>query len=127
MELIECSEKIIDNVLTAATAVHRELGPGLMEAVYEKALVIELLNAGLRVESQVAVPVFYQGQDLGLGFKVDVLVENSLVLELKAVDKIIDLHVAQLINYLKLLKIKRGYLINFNGNLLKHGIRRISI
>lgn len=127
MELKECDEGVIDRVLTAATTVHRELGPGLLETIYENALLIELLNAGVRAESQVAVPVVYRGQDLGLGFRVDILVENSLVLELKSTEKIIDLHVAQLINYLKLLKIKRGYLINFNGSLLKHGIRRVSI
>jgi GxxExxY protein len=114
-------------VLTAATKVHRELGPGLLESVYEKALAIELLGAGLKVQTQVDVPVIYCGHDLGIGFKADFVIEGGLVLELKSVDRLNDVHVAQLINYLKLMKIKRGFLINFNHVLLKHGIRRISI
>ncbi len=127
MGLAECDNEIIDKALTAATNVHRQLGPGLLESVYEKALLIECSKAELKVESQVDVPVMYDGQKLGLGFRADIIVEDSLILEIKSVDKLIDIHMAQLINYLKLLNIKRGFLINFNQRLLKHGIKRVSI
>ena len=127
MDLTECDEEIIDKTLTAATNVHRQLGPGLLESVYEKALLIECSKAGLKVASQVDVPVMYDGQNLGLGFRADIVVNDSLILEIKSVDKLTDIHMAQLINYLKLLGLKRGFLINFNQRLLKYGIKRVSI
>jgi GxxExxY protein len=127
MDLIECDDSTVDKVLTAATNVHQELGPGLLETVYEQALALELATVGLKLERQYPVPVKYRGKELGVGFKVDFLVENSLVLELKSVDELSKAHTAQLINYLRLLKIKRGFLINFNRPLLKQGIKRVSI
>ena len=127
MSLIECDEKLIDRVLTAATNVHRELGPGLLESPYEAALMIELALSGLAARNQMEVPVMYRGHDLGIGFRADIIVENQLLLELKAVKEIDDIHLAQTINYLKLLKFKRGYILNFNVPLMKLGIKRVSI
>ncbi|MGE0080282.1 MAG: GxxExxY protein [Thiohalomonadaceae bacterium] len=122
----DCDAWIIDGVLTAATRVHTELGPGLLESVYERALALELEAAGLRAASQVPVPVIYRGQDVGVVFRADLVVEDQLLLELKCVEQLSALHVAQTVTYLKLLGLKRGFLINFNTRLLKHGIRRVS-
>jgi len=123
----ECDERIIDAVLTAATRVHTELGPGLLESVYEQALALELEAAGLEAKTQVAVPVSYRGRDLGLGFRADLVVEEQLLVELKCVERVNSVHLAQVLTYLKLLGLKRGFIINFNTQLLKHGIRRISL
>ena len=125
--LKDCNEYLIERVLTAATTVHRELGPGLLESVYEKALVIELTEAGVGARPQVEIPVVYRGRDLGVGFRADVIVEDCLLLELKCVETITPVHTAQIITYLKLLQFKRGFLLNFNVRLLKQGIKRISI
>lgn len=127
MELVECGEAVAEQVIAAAITVHRILGPGLLEAAYEKALVFELRERGLKAECQVDAPLIYKANDLGIGFKADIIVESSLLLELKAVEKLTDVHVAQVITYLKLLKIKRGFLLNFNQKLMKSGIKRISI
>ncbi len=126
-KLADCGEVLIDLVLTAATRVHSELGPGLLESVYEAALVIELGEAGLKCECQVPIPVVYRGRELGIGFRADVIVEDCLLLELKSVDAFSPVHLAVTINYLKLLRFKRGYLLNFNKRLLKEGIKRVSI
>jgi len=123
----ECDERIIDAVLTAATRVHTELGPGLLESVYEQALALEPEAAGLEAKTQVAVPVSYRGRDLGLGFRADLVVEEQLLVELKCVERVNPVHLAQVLTYLKLLGLKRGFIINFNTQLLKHGIRRISL
>lgn len=122
-----CSERLIDQVLSAATKVHRELGPGLLESVYEKALMYELAEAGISAQSQLDIPVKYRGVELGLGFRADIIVENNLLLELKTVNEFSPIHLSQVITYLKVLNIKRGFLLNFNTKLLKHGIKRISI
>ena len=125
--LIECSEELIDKVLTAATNVHRTLGPGLLESVYELALMIELEEMGIPAKRQVEIAVIYHNRDLGTGFRADVIVADSLLLELKSVDAFAPIHLAIVINYLKLLRFKRGFLLNFNVPLLKHGIKRVSI
>jgi len=122
-----CSEDLIDKVLTAATNVHAILGPGLLESVYESALAIELDEMGIKYHRQVEVPALYKGHDLGVGFRADVIVEDSLLLELKSVEKITDIHLAKIITYLKLLKFKRGFFLNFNCIKMKDGIKRISI
>jgi GxxExxY protein len=113
--------------LDAAFAVHKELGPGLLESLYEKALAYELASRGLRVQCQVEIPVKYRGEDMGIGLRADILVEGNFLMEIKCVEKIIDLHMSQVITYLKLMNLKRGMLINFNTSLLKNGIKRISI
>jgi len=125
--VVGCSDEVIEAVLTAATVVHRELGPGLMESVYERALMIELGIAGLHAQNQVEIPVCYRGQDLGIGFRADIIVEGALLLELKAVDKLAPVHLSQVITYLKLLGFRRGFLLNFNRPLMRDGIQRVSI
>ncbi len=126
-DLKDCDEQLIDAVLTAATKVHITLGPGLMESVYELALMMELAEARIPAQRQVDIPVYYRGRELGVGFRADIIVADCLLLELKSVDVFTPLNVAQVINYLKLLRFKRGYLLNFNKRLLKEGIRRVSI
>lgn len=123
----DCDERLIEVVLTAATNVHRELGPGLLESIYELALLQELLDVGVTAKRQVEVPVFYRGVNLGVGFRADLIIEEQLVLEIKSVESIVAIHLSQLITYLKLTKIKRGFLLNFNARLLKDGIKRVSI
>jgi len=123
----DCTDELIQQVLGAAINVHKELGAGLLEIIYEKALMLELKETGLVAEQQKPVSVAYFGNDLGMGFRADIVVENQLVLELKSVDRFCDIHVAQLITYLKLLKIKRGFLLNFNSVKLTQGIKKISI
>ncbi|HUW29954.1 MAG TPA: GxxExxY protein [Sulfuriferula sp.] len=126
-ELRDCNEAIINAVLSAAIAVHRQLGPGLLESVYEHALMIELADAGIQACRQVEVAAYYRGHDLGLGFRADIIVADSLLLEIKSVEEFNPAHLAQVMTYLKLLGFKRGYLLNFKKRLLKDGIKRVSI
>jgi GxxExxY protein len=125
--LVDCPPELSDAVLDAATAVHSQLGPGLLESVYESALMLELEHAGIPARRQVPVPVLYRGHDLGVGYRADVIVDGRLALELKCIDAFLPVHLAQMITYLKLLRLKRGYLINFNRTRLKEGIKRVSI
>mgnify|MGYP006306208517 FL=1 len=125
--MIVCSEELIDRVLTAATNVHAILGPGLLESVYEAALAIELDEMGISYERQVPINAEFKGHDLGLGFRADMIVKKSLLLELKAVKKVTDLDLAKTITYLDQLKIKRGFMLNFHSKKLKDGIKRVSI
>lgn len=120
MELNDISGKIIE----CAIKVHRILGPGLLESTYEACLVHELRKAGLKVESQVFLPVFYEGIEIDAGYRLDILVEDVVIVELKAVEGILPIHEAQLLTYLKLSHKKLGLLINFNVVLLKNGIKR---
>jgi len=124
-ELKDCGEELIDRVLTAATTVHRELG--LLESVYKRALMMELAEARIPAEREVEIPVLYRGRELGVGFRADIIVADCLVLELKCIDSVSPIELAQVINYLKLLGFKRGYIINFKRRLLKEGIKRVSI
>ena len=117
MRINEISGQILDS----AIEVHRVLGPGLLEAVYEAALAIELESRGLRVQRQVSVAVFYKGADLETGFRLDLLVENCVSIELKSVEKLERVHNKQLQTYLKLADKRLGLLINFNVPLLKDG------
>ena len=127
MDLIECDETLIGDVLSAGILVHRELGPGLLESVYEQALLIELVDRGFKARHQVKVPVEYKGRDLGHGFRADLVVEESLLIEIKSVSVLNEVHLAQVMTYLRLLRFKPGLLLNFNQRLLRHGIRRVSI
>ena len=95
--------------------------------MYELALMMELGRAKIQAKRQVDVPVHYQGQELGIGYRADIIVEDSLLLEIKAVDELKPIHLAQIMTYLKLLGLKRGYLLNFNVRLMKEGIKRVSI
>ena len=106
--------------------VYNELGPGLMENVYEKALIIELLNRGLHIENQVPIEVRYKGCDLGLQYRVDVLVNKQVIIELKSVEILLPVHHKQLITYLKLAQKPLGFLINFNTESIKDNIIRVA-
>lgn len=108
----------------AAIEVHRLLGNGLLESVYEKALAFELRNRGLKVAEQVAIDVTYKGLPLELGFRADMVVENLVLLELKSVEKVTAVHRKQIQSYLNLTGIRLGYLLNFGASLMKNGITR---
>ncbi len=117
--------KITEIIIGAAMAVHRELGPGLLESAYEACLAYELPERGLSVERQKALPVRYRGVNVDCGYRIDLLVEGKVVVELKAVERLEAIHKAQLLSYLKLSGCKVGLLINFNVKVLKDGIRRL--
>ncbi|MEQ9413203.1 MAG: GxxExxY protein [Cyclobacteriaceae bacterium] len=119
-QLNQYSKEILDG----AIAVHREMGPGLLEAVYQQCLVKELILRNLRVESMVPIPLQYKGHYLNKDYIIDILVENEIILELKAVEMILPVHEAQFISYLKLANKRLGFLINFNVPLLKNGFKR---
>lgn len=112
-------------VFEAGLKVHRNLGPGLLESAYEECLYYELCKLGLKIEKQKALPLVYEEIKLDAGYRVDLLVENKLVLELKSVEALSDLHMAQILTYLKLSTCKLGLLINFNTVLFKDGVKRI--
>lgn len=112
-------------VVDAALQVHRELGPGLLESVYEACLCEELLSRDLRVERQAKLPIHYRGKELDADLRIDLLVEDVLILELKSVETIQPIHQAQLLTYLKLTRRRLGLLINFNVSLIKEGIHRL--
>jgi GxxExxY protein len=113
------------SVLDAAFAVHSELGPGLLESVYEHCLAEELRAAGLNVERQVAVPVAYRDARLDVGFRLDLLVERAVIVEIKAIDALASIHSAQVLTYLRFSNVRLAYLINFNSRRLKDEIRRL--
>ena len=118
-------DKITETIIGGAIAVHRVLGPGLLESAYEACLGYELVDRGLSVEQQKALPVRYRGVNLDCGYRIDLLVEGIIILELKAVEKIDPIHKAQVLSYLKLSDCKLALLINFNVKMLKDGIHRI--
>ena len=117
--------KITEIIIGAAIAVHRELGPGLLESAYEACLAYELTERGLIVERQKALPVKYKDVKLDCGYRIDLLVEKKIIIELKAVQKIEPIFESQLLSYLKLSSCTVGLLINFNAKMLKNGIRRL--
>lgn len=112
-------------IIAAAMKVHSALGPGLLESAYHACLLFELHSEHLKAESQVALPVLYRGVKLDLGYRIDLLVEDKVIVELKSIDEIAPIHEAQLLSYLKLSKKNVGLLINFNVPHLKNGIKRI--
>ncbi len=118
-------EEIFKKVLDCAFEVHSNLGPGLLESVYEECLVFELQMAGLNVEKQKSLPLTYKGLLLESRLRIDILVENQIIVELKAVEALTEVHLAQILTYLKLSKCKLGLLVNFNVKHLKDGIKRV--
>ncbi len=118
-------DRLGDLCLDAAFAVHRELGPGLLESVYETCLIMELEALQLRVVSQAQVPIVYRGRTLSTPLRLDLVVEETVILEVKAVDRLLPVHAAQLLTYMKLADKPLGYLLNFNTPLLRDGIRRL--
>lgn len=117
-------EKLTEQIIGAAIEVHKALGPGLMESVYEECLCHELNLRGLGFQRQLPIPVRYKGVLLDCGYKLDILVEDTVVLELKCVDRLIPVHEAQLLTYLKLLNKPVGFVINFNVPVLRQGLVR---
>jgi GxxExxY protein len=117
--------EITETVIGAAIEVHRELGPGLLESAYETCLCRELSLRGIRFERQLALPITYKGEQLDCGYRMDVVVEQSVIVEIKAVDALQPIHEAQVLTYLRLSGHTVGLLINFNVPLLRNGIRRM--
>jgi GxxExxY protein len=112
-------------VFESALKVHRSLGPGLLESAYEECLFYELKKLNLIVEKQKALPLIYEDVKLDVGYRIDIIVEDKFIIEIKSVVELNDVHLAQLLTYLKLSNCKLGLLINFNVRLLKEGVRRV--
>lgn len=123
--MIKQEDKFSKEIIGAAIEVHRNLGPGLLESAYEECLCRELFIRHLNFERQKPLPLSYKGAKLDCGYRLDIVVEGLVILELKAVDRIEPIHEAQLLTYLKLSNLKLGILINFNVPILKNGIKRI--
>jgi GxxExxY protein len=119
------TDRIGRAAIDAAFAVHSALGPGLLESVYEACLFEELTARGLAAERQVAIPVSYRNARLDVGFRLDLLVERSVIIEIKAIDALASIHTAQVLTYLKFANLRLGYVVNFNVGRLKDGLRRL--
>jgi GxxExxY protein len=119
--------ELTEAIIGAAITVHRELGPGLLESVYEKCLAFELADRGLSIATQKEIPVRYKNLTFDCSFRADLIVENKVLLELKSIDQLTPIHTSQVITYLKLTGLKTALLINFNVQTLKTGLKRISL
>lgn len=120
-------EELTNNIISCAIEVHRHLGPGLLESAYEECFSHELSLHGIPFERQRPLPLEYKGVKLDCGYRMDIVVDNKVVVELKCVDKITSVHEAQMLTYLRLSKIKIGLLINFYTSVLKDGIKRLAL
>jgi GxxExxY protein len=118
------TDRVARGIVDAAFRVHKELGPGLLEGVYEKCLLRELRSRDFQASRQVYVPIIYRGEEVGTDLKLDLLVEDRVIVELKAVEILLPLHEAQLLTYLKIANRRLGLLINFNVPLIRDGIKR---
>lgn len=116
--------EITEQILGAAIAVHRSLGPGLLESTYEACLAFELVERRLRIERQASLPVVYRGVRIDCGYRLDLVVEGMVVVEIKAVERMLPIHEAQILTYLKLSGLPVGLLLNFNVPMMRDGIRR---
>ena len=116
---------IAKTVFNLGLKVHKSLGPGLLERTYQECLFYELNNAGLKVEKEKALPLVYEGVNLEVGYRVDIIVEDKFIIEIKSVEFLNDVHLAQLLTYLKLSDCKLGMLINFNVSFFKNGVKRV--
>jgi GxxExxY protein len=112
-------------VVDCAIKIHKNLGPGLLESAYEECMYYELKKIGLTVDKQKALPLVYEDIKLEIGYRIDLIIENKVVVEIKSVDTLNDVHLAQILTYIKLSQCKLGLLINFNVAFLKNGIRRV--
>ncbi|MBT7826187.1 MAG: GxxExxY protein [Bacteroidetes bacterium] len=120
------SENILAKTIVGKSLeVHKELGPGLLESAYEECLSYELDNSGLYIERQKALPIIYKELKLEHGYRADIVVENKVIIEIKSVEALADIHIAQALTYLKFSKLRLALLLNFNVKLLKDGIRRL--
>lgn len=122
---VERVNSLTESIIGCAIEVHRAIGPGLLESAYEECLCYELAQNGLSFQRQVPLPVIYKGVKLDCGYKLDIIVENAVIIELKAVDRIIAIHEAQLLSYLRMLDLRVGLILNFHSSVLKDGIKRI--
>jgi len=118
-------EKIFKSILDCSYKLHSALGPGLLESAYTECLLYELERSGYYVEKQKQLPLIYKEVKLDVGYRIDLLVENTIVIEIKSVDALADIHLAQILTYLKLSGCKLGLLVNFNVAHLKEGIKRV--
>ncbi|QAA81365.1 GxxExxY protein [Aequorivita sp. H23M31] len=125
MDSLKFENQIAFSVIDSAISVHKALGPGLLESAYKECLHYSLYQKGLSVEKEKPMPVIFEEVKMNCGYRIDLLVENKLVVELKSVEALNDVHLAQILTYLRLGEFKLGLLINFNVTLLKHGIRRV--
>lgn len=119
------TEEIFKTVLDCCFRVHSSLGPGLLESAYEEALYFEAKRSGLFIEKQIPMPLIYKGIKLEIGYRIDLLVENTIVIEVKSIEALAEIHLAQILTYLKLSGCKLGLLVNFNVLHLKEGIKRV--
>lgn len=119
--------RLTHQVIQAAIEVHKYFGPGLLESIYEEALAVEMKSMGLNFERQKPIPVAYKGLKIDIAFRADFIVKNEVILELKAVEKILPIHEAQILSYMKLSSIKLGLIMNFNSVLMKDGIKRMAL
>jgi GxxExxY protein len=118
-------DRLTESVIGAAIEVHRVIGPGLLESAYEECLAYELAQRGLKFERQKPLPVRYKTVRLDCGYKLDLLIERQLVIEIKAVETLLPIHEAQLLSYLRMLDLRVGLLLNFHSSVLKKGLKRI--
>ena len=118
-------EEVAKQIVDAAIKVHRALGPGLLESAYQKCLAYELRQRGLDVACEVQLPLVYEGLHIDAGYRIDMLIEGMIIIENKAVEKLLPIHQAQLLTYLKLRDRRLGFLLNWNVTLMKHGIKRM--
>jgi GxxExxY protein len=118
-------EEIFKRILDCSYKIHTALGPGLLESAYEECLYYELIQSGLKVEKQKALPLIYEHVKLDAGYRIDLLVENTVIVEIKSIESLSDIHMAQILTYLKLSGCKLGLLVNFNVYHLKDGIKRV--
>ena len=120
----EALNQLTQNIIGAALEVHKNLGPGLLESAYEACIAFELIQLGLRVDTQKSIPLIYKQVTLDCGYRLDMLVEDKVIVEIKAVEKLLPIHEVQLVSYLKLTGCKVGLLLNFNVKVLTDGIIR---
>ncbi|MCP4142357.1 MAG: GxxExxY protein [Chloroflexi bacterium] len=123
--MIKKIEGIATDIVDCAIKVHRELGPGLLESTYQHCLVHELRKRGRKVFTEVSLPIIYDGQKIDAGYRIDMLIDDLLIIENKTVESLLPIHMAQLLTYLKLHKSNLGFLLNWNVRLMKQGIKRV--
>lgn len=124
-QLDQETERIVNEVVDSAVKVHRTLGLGLLESVYQRCLARELHLRGLKVECEIPQPIEYEGEIIEAGYRIDMLIENCILIENKTVDQLLPVHQAQSLTYMKLRKISLGFLLNWNVPIMKSGIRRL--
>jgi GxxExxY protein len=121
------NDRLTEKVIGLAIEVHRQLGPGLLESAYEECLCLELQEAGLAFRRRAPLPITYKSVRLDCGYRLDLLIEDQLILELKSVEGLLPIHEAQVLTYMKLSGVRTGLLLNFNSAVLKNGIRRLML